>query len=143
MGFSMLPDSFKEFLLSQHVAHIATCKDNSPWAAACFYVYDSKNGALIFASSSSTRHIQEATIFDKIAGSIALQTTEVGRIEGVQFEGALSPANSTQKRLYYKKYPYALAMRPKLWAIEIQSAKLTQNRLGFGHKEHFIRPTPP
>jgi len=138
----MLPSKFEEFLHSQHVAHIATCKDNSPWAAACFYVYDSKNGALVFASSQSTRHIKEATNFGKIAGSIALQTTEVGRIEGVQFEGVLNPANSTQKRLYYKAYPYALAMRPKLWSIEIQRAKLTQNRLGFGHKEHFTRPAP-
>ena len=135
----MLPLSFEDFLYSQHVAHIATCKDNSPWAAACFYVYDSTNGALIFASSSSTRHIQEADTFGNIAGSIALQTSEVGRIEGMQFEGKLSLASPPQKRLYYKTYPYALAMRPKLWAIEIQKAKLTQNHLGFGHKEHFIR----
>lgn len=135
----MLPETFEKFLKSQHVAHVSTCKDNSPWAAACFYAYDGENGALVIASAPTTRHMQEALGFGRIAGSIALQTSEVGRIEGVQFEGSIKSANPAQKRLYYKAYPYALAMQPKLWSIKIESAKLTQNRLGFGHKEYFIR----
>jgi uncharacterized protein YhbP (UPF0306 family) len=139
----MLPKNFSDFIKSQHVVHLATCKDNSPWAAACFYAYDGNLGALVIASSEQTRHIQEALQFKKVAGSIALQTTKVGQIEGVQFEGELLLATPAQKKIYYKKYPYALAMKPKLWTIQINCAKLTQNRLGFGRKEHFLRPTQP
>jgi uncharacterized protein YhbP (UPF0306 family) len=140
---AVMPETMVSFLQTQHVLHLATAHENRPWVATCFYAFDPKAASFIVASDTKTRHLQEALENAHVAGSIALQTKEVGRIEGVQFEGVLEAANSKDKRHYFKAYPFALAMLPKLWRIHITSAKLTNNRLGFGHKEYFNRPPLP
>ena len=38
------------------------------------------------------------------------------------------------KKNYFKAFPYALAMNPKLWQIRVDFFKLTDNTLGFGKK---------
>ena len=38
------------------------------------------------------------------------------------------------KKLYFKAFPYALALSPKLWQIKVNYFKMTDNRLGFGKK---------
>jgi hypothetical protein len=39
-----------------------------------------------------------------------------------------------EKSVYFKRFPYALAMNPTLWKIKVEFFKLTDNRLGFGKK---------
>ncbi|NLC27811.1 MAG: hypothetical protein GX780_03450, partial [Campylobacteraceae bacterium] len=102
MRASVLPKKFEEFLISQHVLHLATCQNNIPWAATCFYALDLSEGALIIASSLNSRHLREALELEIIAGSVALQTEKVSYIEGIQFEGKLKTATKLQKKLYYK-----------------------------------------
>ena len=38
------------------------------------------------------------------------------------------------KKLYFKAFPYAIAMNPALWQIKIDYFKMTDNKLGFGKK---------
>jgi len=38
------------------------------------------------------------------------------------------------KKIYYKRFPYAIGTQSTFWLLTLQYAKLTDNRLGFGKK---------
>ena len=68
------------------------------------------------------------------SATIALETKEVGKIQGLQLRGIVKKASSREKTLYFKTYPYAIALKPTLWSLHVEYLKFTDNRLGFGHK---------
>ncbi|MBE0495764.1 MAG: pyridoxamine 5'-phosphate oxidase family protein [Campylobacterales bacterium] len=135
-----MDEKFHVFLKDHHVLNLATCKGNLPYTCSCFYAFDAPNGCFIFASDPKTRHIQEALENPNVAGTVTLETKSVGLIQGMQFTGHLTQSDKTAYKLYYKAYPFARAMRPTLWTLRIDYAKLTDNRLGFGKKLEFYRP---
>jgi uncharacterized protein YhbP (UPF0306 family) len=133
-----MPQEFLDFIASHHVLALACGADDEVWASSCFYAYD--EGNFIIASDPDTRHMKLAEQNPKVAGAIHLQTREIGRIQGLQFDGVIAPATAQSRKAYYRAYPFARALRPKLWQIEITYAKLTDNRLGFGKKLEYKKP---
>jgi uncharacterized protein YhbP (UPF0306 family) len=73
-----------------------------------------------------------------VAGSIALETSVIGKLQGIQMEGKLTEASDDLlkeiKTAYLKRFPFALLMDTKLWFLELTTIKMTDNRLGFGKK---------
>jgi len=69
-----------------------------------------------------------------VAGTVALDTKVVGKIEGVQFRALAAPATAQQSKIYFARFPYALAMNPSLYALSLSWVKFTHNALGFGKK---------
>ena len=69
----------------------------------------------------------------KSGGTVHLETDVIGKIQGVQFKGKMLESRDVRK-VYLKRFPYALALNPTLWSIEVSSFKMTDNRLGFGKK---------
>ena len=129
------------FLHSRHVLTLATCNDNQPWCCQCFYVYIDRLCGLAFTSDTSTRHIAEAMQQPYVAGSIALESRVVGKLQGIQLEGKLTEADGELlkeiKTAYMKRFPFALLMDTKLWFLELTTMKMTDNLLGFGTKLHW------
>lgn len=127
-----------EFIGKHHVLTLATCYDNVPWCANCFYTYLEDENAFVFTSDTDTRHIREATDNNHVAGSVVLETSIVGKIRGIQFSGRLEPAEgklgTKAKKAYLKKFPYAALMDTTLWILKLSHIKMTDNRLGFGKK---------
>ena len=117
---------------------LATCRENRPWCCQCFYVYIEHLHGLVFASDASTRHITEAIQQPYVAGSIVLETSVVGKLQGIQFEGQLIEADGELlkeiKIAYLKRFPFAMLMDAKLWFLQLNTMKMTDNRLGFGKK---------
>ncbi len=136
----MLDPSMISFLKKHHLLTLATSNQNIPYCASCFYALQEEKALLIIASDTKTRHMKEATDNHYVAGTIALETKIIGKIQGVQFTGILRSTTKEESALYFKRFPYALAMNPKLWTIEITYLKLTDNTLGFGKKLEFFRP---
>ncbi|MEA1920827.1 MAG: pyridoxamine 5'-phosphate oxidase family protein [Campylobacterota bacterium] len=133
MGQSLEP--FEAFIAQHHILTLATCKDNTPQCATLFFVYDPDEIAFVVASDTKTEHIQNVLTNALVAGTIALETKSVGKIQGIQFQAEMRISeNSIDKTRYFKAYPYALAMNPTLWKIQLVRMKLTDNRLGFGTK---------
>lgn len=128
---------FVDFIKKHHVFSLATCEDNISWSASCFYAYDEIDNVFVFSSALDTKHAKMMIKNPNVSGTIALETKEVGKIEGLQFSGMVSKADANSKKLYLKTYPFALALKPKLWQIKIVYAKLTDNRLFFGKKLEF------
>ena len=123
------------FINKHHVMSLATFADSSLSVCNLFYTFDEKEVSFIVASSDDTTHIKNIVKNQNIAGSIVLETKTVGKIQGLQFKGEFLELNDTSlKKLYFKAFPYALAMNPKLWQIKIDYFKMTDNNLGFGRK---------
>jgi uncharacterized protein YhbP (UPF0306 family) len=128
-------EPFELFIVEHHILTLATCKENIPQCATLFFVYDTVHVSFIVASDTKTEHIQNLLRNENVAGTIALETKSIGKIQGVQFQAKMSLSEDLEdKKQYFKVFPYALAMNPTLWKIKILSMKLTDNRLGFGTK---------
>ena len=123
------------FIVKHHVLSLATYAEGDISACSLFYAYDSSSQTFVVASDPKTTHIQHIQKHPEVAGTIVLETRQVGKIEGLQFRGTMrSVEGEDGRRLYYKAFPYALAMQPTLWEIKVTFFKLTDNRLGFGKK---------
>ena len=125
----------QKFIDKHHVLSLSTYSDGELSACNLFYAYDKEDVVFVVASSDDTTHIRDISKNKNVAGTIVLETKIVGKIQGLQFKGEFIPLEEPRlKKLYFKNFPYALAMNPKLWKIKIQYFKLTDNTLGFGKK---------
>ena len=114
---------------------LATCSDSEISTCNLFYAFDKQKTSFVVASSDDTLHVRHIKNNPKIAGTVVLETKTVGKIQGVQFRGEfIDLEDDSLKTLYFKTFPYALAMQPKLWQIKVDYFKMTDNKLGFGKK---------
>jgi hypothetical protein len=133
------PDSkIISFLKKHHVLTLATVSGDQPWVANCFYAFLEEQMAFVFTSGYETRHIQEVSLNQKVAGNVVLETSIIGKIQGIQFSGILLKAEGesleTANSVYLKRFPFAVLMDTTLWILPISYLKMTDNRLGFGKK---------
>ncbi len=126
------------FLRSQKVLTLAVCGEEA-YAATCFYAFEEKGLRLVFASDPETKHMRLALLHPEVAGTIYDPDVAVKKICGVQFQGVLQKADTAAKRCYFARFPFALAMKPRLWVIELMWVKMTDNTLGFGTKITWTR----
>jgi uncharacterized protein len=130
----MIDEKIYSFIKKHHVLTLCTCKDNLPHCSSCFYAFDEEKFIFIFASDKKTTHIQNALQNPICAANIHLETKEVGKIQGLQIRGILKKATKKESLFYLKIYPFALALKPKLWSLHVEYLKFTDNKLGFGKK---------
>ena len=128
----------KEFLHKHHVLTLATSRNNIPYCANCFYVYDHEKNMLVFTIDYETKHARDAALQSLVAGSVVLETNIIGKIQGIQFQGKMYvPQDELLKQVkarYLKRFPVAMLMKTHLWVVELSFLKFTDNRLGFGKK---------
>jgi len=133
----------RTLLRRHHLLSIATVSERGPWCASCFYAWDEENNELVITTDPATRHGSEFRSNPSVAGTIALETIRIGRIRGIQFTGTVSePSDEALKRarsIYLRRFPFAALADIHLWVISLSHIKLTDNRLGFGHKEVWER----
>jgi len=127
-----------DFIHKHHIFTLATSSGNIPYTCTCFYVYLSELNMFVFTSDHGTRHVSEMLAQPAVAGAVALETTMVGKIQGIQFTGqALELHDNLYDQalhLYLKKFPVAGFKKLVLWGIYPDFIKMTHNRLGFGKK---------
>ena len=134
----MLDKRIVDFIKEHHLLTLATSKENSPYCSNIFYIYDEKNNSLIFSSDIKTRHAQEFCENLNVAGTIAPETKDVEKIQGLQLLGEIIELKGERLKVatkkYLKEYSYARLMETHLWAMRLTFIKMTHNRLGFGKK---------
>jgi uncharacterized protein len=127
-----------DFIKKHHVLTLATSCNNKPWCANCFYAFLSENNQLVFTSDNTTRHVIESSQNPEVAGSIVLETSVIGKIQGIQFSGNMRKPEKNEasniRFTYLKRFPFAVLMNTNLWIIDLTYIKFTDNRLGFGRK---------
>ena len=124
-----------KFLKKMHLVSVCVIDDDGqPYAFSAFYAFDEVNFSLLLASSDESSHVKFLKNSKLVAGTIALDTKIIGKIEGVQFQGAMREARESEREIYFKRFFYAKAMDPKIWSISLEKVKFTSNTLGFGKK---------
>lgn len=130
------------FLKKHHVATLATVDfQGFPWCSNLFYAFDEQEMELIFTSDEATRHVRDFTEnAAAVAASVVLDSKIVGKLQGIQITGVVKKADDERyKEQYLKRFPYAVFMLKELWVLRIDTAKYTDNRLGFGKKLYYER----
>ncbi|MEI8006888.1 MAG: hypothetical protein WCI48_11825 [Bacteroidota bacterium] len=128
------------FIGEHHIFTLAVTRDNRPWCATCYYVYLEDLNLFVFTSDHDTKHIADVLESDNYyaAGAIAVETSMVGKIRGLQFAGfmrkLIGNELKTAKSAYLSAFPVALLAHLHLWGLEPEIMKMTDNRLGFGKK---------
>jgi len=127
-----------EFINKHHVLTMSTVLDNVPYSCNCFYTYIEEDNVIICTSDYKTKHISDVQQNNNVSGSIVLETSVVGKIQGVQFNGKLIEAKNDlykkYKKAYLKRFPFVIFKSTALWYIDLIYIKMTDNRLGFGKK---------
>lgn len=122
------------FIAGHHVLTLATAAENVPHCAPLFYAYDRERNCFVFASDETTEHARQMSAQPHVGAAIHLETSVIGKVQGLQISGRVFRGDKADARCYYSAFPYARAMSPTLWRLEPQRMKLTDNRLGFGKK---------
>ena len=134
----MIDKRIIDFIQEHHLLTLSTSKENIPYCCNVFYIYDEKNNSLIFSSDTKTKHAQDFIENPEVAGTIALETKDVEKIQGVQLLGKITELNgedlNNATKQYLKEFPYAEKMKPQLWEMKLTFIKMTHNKLGFGEK---------
>jgi len=127
-----------DFIHKHHIFTLATAANNIPYTCTCFYVYLNELNLLVFTSDHGTRHVNELIAQPVVSGAIALETSMIGKIQGIQFTGLatelIGELYETAQHAYLKKFPVAGFKKLTLWGITPDYIKMTHNRLGFGTK---------
>ena len=143
-----------------NVMSLATCEDNTPWAASVFFVADDIFN-LYFISGQSSRHSQNAATNPRIAVTINKDHSDWFTISGLQIEGGVAVASVQERErvlaLYLNKFPNLSRLRDNpsneqeklivdrlmasdFYCLTPRKIRLIDNSMGFGFKTE-IKPS--
>ena len=126
------------FIKKHHLLSLAT-EGERLWCCSMFYAYDEVEKTFIVASDESTEHMENVAQNARVAGTVALETKTVGKIQGIQFTGKMERCPDALQTLYFEVFPYARIMNSTLWRIRLDELKMTDNTIGFGKKISWLR----
>lgn len=132
------PEAIRKFILANHVVGLATSNAGQPWAASCFYAFDTEACALILLTSRETRHAQGMLANANVAGTISGQPCSILKIRGIQFlaKARLQEGEAAERayRIYCGRHPIARLRRSDIWMLDFEEIKFTDNSRVFANK---------
>lgn len=134
-----------DYLKKQHVLTLAVFDGAETWCASCFYVFDGGQMSFMIMTEVDTRHGAMMLKNHGVSGTVVAQPRIIAHIRGFQFSGSAilleGDQASAARKVYCRRFPTALASDAPIWRIDVESAKLTDNTLGFGTKIVWQRST--
>ena len=103
-----LKQQILDYLATHNTMTLATCANDTPWAATVFYANDDLR--LFFFSSPQSRHGQNLLANDKVGVTVQEDYHDWRQIKGIQMEGTVSVVDSVIEKtkamaVYARKYP--------------------------------------
>lgn len=134
------------FMAECDVFTLATSYQDQPYCTPCFYAFDELDQLMIFKSNDETKHVQDFLKNPTVAGSILPKKLSIGQVKGLQFTGIVQRVRQglctdplKLEQIYYGRFPIARTVDGELWFITLETAKLTDSKLGFGKKLNWSR----
>lgn len=130
------------FLKENKVATISCSENNIPFCFNCFYAVMENEMCLIFKSDENTKHGQILALNFDVAGTVTAPYFTLRKLKGIQFGGKLLNDKSLISKAiwhYYGRFPYAMTVPGKIYIIELEIVKLTDNSRGFANKQIWKR----
>lgn len=133
---------------------LATADPTGPWSAPVYYVF--LKGRFYFFSSPHSRHIEQALMSEKAAGSICTQADGWRTIRGIQMDGTITrlrrgPLAISVIARYLARYPFTRdffkdspvpdmdtffsRFKTRLYQFAPTTVFYTDNRFGFATRE--------
>lgn len=132
------------FLREHWVMSLATSGKSGPHSTPVFFAFQENPLHLFFLSDPLTHHMKDIARDPRVSAGIYLETKKIGLIRGSQIWGrAHIPSDPSQAAsIYFKKFPHARlfhTVHPKhrFCILEVEKARLIDNRLGFGDKKEW------
>jgi uncharacterized protein len=128
-----------DFITENKIAAVC-CVDSKhrPYTFHCFYAFDELNQLLFFKSSPETFHSQLLSENPHVAGSILPAKLEMLALKGVQFTGKILfegiPDQLNPEVFFHVRLPLALTKPGKVYCIQLETIKMTDNSKIFGKK---------
>jgi len=133
-----MEEKIRKFLSKQKLLTLATSKDDIPYCCVVFYSFDADKNALYFISNPSSRHSEEIFLNANVAGTITKPELKIIKLQGVQFTGTCSLLDGSEAesagRHYQNAHPVAYWSKERLWKLDLDWVKMTDNTLGFAKK---------
>lgn len=128
-------------LREHYVMALATSGLDGPHTTPVFYVLGEDRRSLLFMSKPTTLHCRHIAQNPRASGCIYSDTKDFRVMHGVKLTGSVTMADEDTPRsmlqCYYRAFPEArllklLAAGHKLFIFQIETARLIDNRPGFG-----------
>ncbi len=139
-----IPSAIVKYIRQHHVVSLcASAPDGAPWACNVFYVFEEQEARLFILSELKTTHARFMLDDPRVSGTVTAHPRFIASIQGVQFLGASRMLGGDEddfaRKMYYKKFPIARLIKAPVWDIQLNYLKMTNNKLGFAHKEEWRR----
>lgn len=138
-----LDKEIADFIKHSKAATIACINGKETYCFTCFYVLLEEKACIVFKSSLKTKHGPLMLQEPFVSGTIHPDQLKMTAIKGIQFTGELleenHPLTHNASVNYYLHYPLSAAMDGRLWVIQLNWIKFTDNTRGFGFKQHWNR----
>lgn len=97
------------------------------YSANCYYAF--MLGSLLIKSSMDSKHIKLAMLNPNVSITIAKDSKNLSKIEGVQIQAHFRKALPKEKEVYYERFPFARIASGEIFALDIVWVKYTNNAL--------------
>lgn len=121
-----------DYLQDARLMQVATVKDGKPWVCTVLFAFD-KDLHLYWISKPDTRHSQEISGNEKVAGTIVSPNALGENVRGLQFEGVAKEATGEDMEKAMEVYANRTGMK------EERKQKILNNT--DGHVPYVITPT--
>ncbi len=133
-----MEERIRKFIRKQKLMTLGTSKDDIPYCCVVFYSFDEEKNALYFISNPSSRHSEEIFLNPIVGGTITKPELKIVKLQGVQFTGCCSLLEGAEAeaagRHYLATHPVAYWSKERIWKLDLDWVKMTDNTLGFAKK---------
>ena len=141
-----------EYLKDHNTMTLATCADDTPWAATVFFA--SEDLKLYFFSAPDSRHCQNLAHNPRVAVTVQEDYKDWRKIKGIQLEGRVQLVDGVLEKgkamaVYALKYPeviklftdpssgifYKAFLKVKFYCVCPEKLYFVDNEQGFGKRQ--------
>ena len=109
------------------------------YGASCYYAFFVPNFSLCFKSALDSKHIQLARRNPNVSVIIAKDSRILGNIQGVQIQARFRDSTQEEESAYYTRFPFAKLGNGAVFALDIDYATYTDNKLLLKEKLTYIK----
>lgn len=147
IAMNPIPQSIAKYIRQHHVVTLCTSgPDGASWSCNVFYVFEEPEARFFILSELKTTHARFMLDDARVSGTVTAHPRFIASIQGVQFLGLARMMQGDDdefaRKIYYKKFPIARILKAPVWEIQLNYIKMTNNKLGFAHKEEWRRQDP-
>lgn len=133
-----MDERISKYIRKQKIMTMASSNADIPYCCVLFYSFDETKNCFYFISNPSSRHSEEIFINHFVSGTIIKSNLNVLKLQGVQFTGRCRMLEGKESEVagehYQSRHPVAHWSKERIWMLEIDWLKMTDNTLGFGKK---------